>query len=33
MPFDPEEFRAVTLDDMKMPGGWIVSSGQTFLYT
>ena len=24
MPFDPEEFRAVTLDDMKMPGGWIV---------
>ena len=33
MPFDPEEFRAVTLDDMTMPGGWIVSSGQTFLYT
>ncbi len=33
MTFDPEEFRAVTLDDMRMPGGWSVSSGQTFLYT
>ena len=33
MPFDPEEFRAITLDDMKMPGGWSVSSGQTFLYS
>jgi alkylation response protein AidB-like acyl-CoA dehydrogenase len=29
---DQDEFRAITLDDMAMPGGWSVSSGQTFLF-
>jgi alkylation response protein AidB-like acyl-CoA dehydrogenase len=33
MTVDPELFRAITLEDMKMPGGWSVSSGQTHLYT
>ena len=33
MSFDPGLFRAVSLDDLTMPGGWCVSSGQTFLYT
>lgn len=33
MSFDPEAFRAITADDMTMPGGWSVSAGQTFLYT
>jgi len=31
--FDPELFRAIGLPDLTMPGGWSVSSGQTFLYT
>jgi alkylation response protein AidB-like acyl-CoA dehydrogenase len=31
--FDPDAFRAITADDMTMPGGWSVSAGQTFLYT
>ncbi len=26
-------FRAITLEDMTMPGGWSVTDGQTFLYT
>jgi alkylation response protein AidB-like acyl-CoA dehydrogenase len=26
-------FKAITLDDMTMPGGWSVNNGQTFLYT
>ncbi|MBI4609057.1 MAG: acyl-CoA/acyl-ACP dehydrogenase [Candidatus Rokubacteria bacterium] len=30
---DEELFRAITLDDMKMPAGWSVNSGQTHLYT
>ena len=30
---DEELFRATTLEDMKMPAGWSVSSGQTHLYT
>jgi butyryl-CoA dehydrogenase len=33
MTFDPDDFRAITADDMTMPGGWSVSAGQTFLYT
>jgi len=33
MSFDPELFRAVSFQDLTMPGGWSVSSGQTFLYT
>ena len=33
MSFDPELFRAIGLPDLTMPGGWSVSSGQTFLYT
>jgi acyl-CoA dehydrogenase len=33
MTFDPELFRSTTLEDMTMPGGWSVSSGQTYLYT
>ena len=28
-----DRFRAITLDDMTMPGGWSVNDGQTFLYT
>ena len=30
---ESEGFRAVTPEDITMPGGWSVSSGQTFLYT
>ncbi|MFQ5521620.1 MAG: acyl-CoA dehydrogenase family protein [Candidatus Methylomirabilia bacterium] len=30
---DEELFRAITVEDMKMPGGWSVSPGQTHLYT
>ena len=30
---DAESFPAIGLDDLTMPGGWSVSSGQTFLYT
>lgn len=30
---DEELFRAITLEDMRMPAGWSVSSGQTYLYT
>jgi alkylation response protein AidB-like acyl-CoA dehydrogenase len=30
---DPELFPAIGLDNLTMPGGWSVSSGQTFLYT
>ena len=31
---DPSDaFRAITAEDMTMPPGWSVSSGQTFLYT
>jgi butyryl-CoA dehydrogenase len=33
MTFDPDNFRAISADDMTMPGGWSVSAGQTFLYT
>ena len=33
MTVDAERFRAVSLDDLPMPGGWSVSAGQTFLYT
>ncbi|MBI4637386.1 MAG: acyl-CoA/acyl-ACP dehydrogenase [Candidatus Rokubacteria bacterium] len=33
MTVDPERFRPITLEDMTMPGGWSVSSGQTHLYT
>jgi acyl-CoA dehydrogenase len=28
-----DRFRAISLEDMTMPGGWSVGSGQTFLYT
>jgi len=28
-----DRFKAITLDDMTMPGGWSVNSGQRFLYT
>jgi alkylation response protein AidB-like acyl-CoA dehydrogenase len=28
-----ERFKAIAMDDMRMPGGWSVSDGQTFLYT
>ena len=27
-----DRFKAITLDDMTMPGGWSVNDGQTFLY-
>ena len=30
---DEELFRAITLEDIKMPQGWSVSAGQTHLYT
>jgi alkylation response protein AidB-like acyl-CoA dehydrogenase len=30
---ESEPFRAITADDLTMPPGWSVSSGQTFLYT
>ncbi len=30
---EPDPFRAITLEDMRMPGGWSVGSGQTHLYT
>jgi alkylation response protein AidB-like acyl-CoA dehydrogenase len=30
---DPELFPAIGLDNLTMPGGWSVSSGQTVLYT
>jgi len=30
---DAELFRAITLEDMKMPAGWSVGGGQTYLYT
>ncbi len=30
---DEELFRAITFEDMKMPAGWSVSAGQTYLYT
>ncbi len=30
---DEELFKAITLDDIKMPPGWSVGSGQTHLYT
>jgi alkylation response protein AidB-like acyl-CoA dehydrogenase len=30
---DEELFRAITLEDIKMPQGWSVSAGQTYLYT
>jgi alkylation response protein AidB-like acyl-CoA dehydrogenase len=30
---DPDLFRAVTAEDITMPGGWSVSTGQTYLYT
>ena len=30
---DPDLFPAIGLDNLTMPGGWSVSSGQTFLYT
>ncbi|PYM93627.1 MAG: acyl-CoA dehydrogenase [Candidatus Rokuibacteriota bacterium] len=33
MTVDSERFRAISLDDLTMPGGWSVSAGQTFLYT
>jgi hypothetical protein len=33
MTLDPDLFRAITLDDITMPGGWSVSRGQTHLYT
>ena len=33
MTVDPELFRAIGLQDMTMPGGWSVSSGQVHLYT
>lgn len=33
MSFDPDLFRPISLGDLTMPGGWSVSSGQTFLYT
>ncbi len=28
-----DPFKAITLEDMSMPGGWSVNDGQTFLYT
>ncbi len=28
-----DRFKAITLDDMTMPGGWSVNDGQIFLYT
>ena len=28
-----DRFKAITVDDMTMPGGWSVNDGQTFLYT
>jgi len=28
-----DRFKAITLEDMTMPGGWSVNDGQTFLYT
>jgi alkylation response protein AidB-like acyl-CoA dehydrogenase len=33
MTVDPELFRAISLDDLTMPGGWSVGAGQTFLYS
>ena len=33
MTVDPALFRSITLEDMTMPGGWSVSSGQVHLYT
>jgi alkylation response protein AidB-like acyl-CoA dehydrogenase len=33
MSADQDPFRAITAEDMTMPGGWSVSAGQTFLYT
>ncbi len=30
---DEEPFRAITLEDIRMPPGWSVSAGQTYLYT
>ncbi|MEK7701976.1 MAG: acyl-CoA dehydrogenase family protein [candidate division NC10 bacterium] len=33
MTVDPDLFRSITLEDMTMPGGWSVSSGQVHLYT
>ncbi|MBI2152398.1 MAG: acyl-CoA dehydrogenase family protein [Candidatus Rokubacteria bacterium] len=30
---DEDLFKGITLDDLKMPGGWSVSPGQTHLYT
>ena len=33
MTVDPELFRAIELQDLTMPGGWSVSSGQVHLYT
>ena len=26
-----DRFKAITVDDMTMPGGWSVNDGQTFL--
>ena len=33
MTVDPQRFRSIRLDDMTMPGGWSVSSGQIHLYS
>lgn len=33
MTHDHEAFRAITAEDLRMPGGWSASSGQLFLYT
>ncbi len=33
MTVDPERFRSLSLEDITMPGGWSVSSGQVYLYT
>jgi alkylation response protein AidB-like acyl-CoA dehydrogenase len=30
---EPDPFRPISLEDITMPGGWSVSSGQTHLYT
>ncbi len=30
---DEDLFKGITLDDLKMPGGWSVGAGQTYLYT
>ena len=30
---DDDRFKAITIEDMTMPGGWSVNDGQTFLYT